>query len=268
MRKSSVKLIKQKKKVFLVIGILSFLCLIGAVMFMLFYDYYPVEDRVDKLKEYAQKDTEDYETIGWIRVQGTNIDFPVVYAPGFNFDGMNDNFAWNEIKTDKLLNRITISGHNFMNLSANPKMADEDSMRFESLMSFVYLDFVKENKYIQYTVNGENYIYKIYAVSFPEHGDTNVFVEKDFTSKEMKQYIEQSLKDSIFKFNIDVDENDKLISLITCTRMFIDEPNREIRIDARLVRDGEMKRNYSVEKTDKYKEIDEVMKGGEYNDEA
>ena len=40
------------------------------------------------------------------------------------------------------------------------------------------------------------------------------------------------------------------------------------RVDARLVRDGELKTNYGVKKTDKYKEIDDIMKGGENNDKA
>ena len=79
-------------------------------------------------------------------------------------------------------------------------MASDDSVRFESLMSFIYLDFVKDNKFIQYTYNGKDYVYEVYAVSFPEYGDTDVFVEENFTKEEMKEYIEQSLEDSIFKF--------------------------------------------------------------------
>ena len=43
---------------------------------------------------------------------------------------------------------------------------------------------------------------------------------------------------------------------------------REFRVDARLVRENELKTNYGVKKTDKYKELDSVMKGGEYNEEA
>ena len=39
----------------------------------------------------------------------------------------------------------------------------------------------------------------------------------------------------------------------------------EFRVDARLVREGEMKMNYGVQKSDKYQEIDDIMKGGENN---
>ena len=258
----------KKKEVFLIIGILSFLCLLSAILFVVFYDYYPVEPRAEQVEEEAKNDTKNYETIGWVRVQGTNIDYPVIYAPGYDFDGMTNNFAWNEVKTDEVLNKVNITGHNITNLSANPKMASDDSIRFESLMSFIYLDFVKDNKFIQYTYNGKDYVYEVYAVSFPEYGDTDVFVEENFTKEEMKEYIEQSLEDSIFKFDIDVNENDKILYLVTCTRMFGYYQDIEFKVDARLVRRGELKLNYDVAPTEKYQEVKEIMEGGENNGKA
>lgn len=233
------------------------------------HDYYPVESRVSNIDEYSKEDPDEYTTVGWIRVQGTNIDYPVIYAPRYDLGYKTDNFAWNEVNSDHLLNKVSINGHNIMNLSSNPLVADKNHTRFEQLMSFVYLDFVEENKYIQYTFDGVDYIYKIFAVSFPEYGETDTFLDHDLSSSEMKDYIEQSLEDSIFEFNIDVDENDKIISLVTCTRMFqLAGEYREFRVDARLVRENELKTNYGVKRTDKYKELDSVMKGGEYNEEA
>lgn len=268
MRKRTKKLISKKKKVFLLIGVLSFFCLLGAIFFLLIYDYFPVESRVDNMKEYAKNDTEDYTTIGWLRVQGTNIDYPVIYAPEYDFSGKTDNFLWNEVHSDKLLNQVSISGHNILNLSSNPAVADKNHRRFEQLMSFIYLDFVKENKYVQYTFNGKDYVYKIFSVSFEKRSDIPKFTREDFSKKEMKDYIQQSLEDSIFEFNIDVDENDKILSLITCTRMFGHYQNIEFRVDARLVRDGEIKTNYGVEKSGKYQEIEDIMEGGEENAKA
>lgn len=265
-------MIKHKKTVFLLVGILSFLCLLVAVLLLVFYDYYPVESRINKLNKYSEKhDNEDYTTTGWIRVQGTDIDYPVLYAPGYNFDVNVGNFAWNEVNPDHLLNKMTINGHNILNLSTNPKVTDPNHGRFEQLMSFIYLDFVKENKYIQFTYQGKDYLYKIFSVSTPSLGDTNAFLDEDLSKDELKDYIKQSLEDSIFEFNIDVNEDDKIISLLTCTRMYDVIPNvgtHNFRVDARLVRDGELKTNYGVKKTDKYKEIDDIMKGGENNDKA
>lgn len=268
MKKRSRLLINRKKKLFLLIGILSFFCLLAAIVFIMVYNYYPIETRIEKITEYAKKDSKDYETIGWLRVQGTNIDYPVIYAPKYDFNGKTDNFVWNEVKSDKLLNQVSISGHNIMNLSSNPLVANKNHRRFEQLMSFVYLDFVKENKYIQYTVNKTDYIYKIFAVTFTERDKIPKFTREDLSNKEMKKLIKQSLEDSIFKFDIDVDENDKILSLITCTRMFGYYNDIEFKVDARLIRKNELKLNYGVEKSDNYQEIEDIMEGRENNEEA
>ncbi len=266
MRKRTRLLILKKKKVFLIVGILSFLCLVFAIIFLLFYNYYPIESRIGRIEEYAKNDKEDYTTVGWLRVQGTNIDYPIIYAPSYDFSGMTYDFLWNEVKSDNLLNQITVSGHNILNLSSNPLVANENHKRFEQLMSFIYLDFIKDNKYIQYTANGNDYLYKIFSVAFSKKSNIKKFTREDLSREEMKEYLNQSLNDSIFEFDVDVDENDKILSLVTCTRMFGHYNDIEFKIDARLVRKGELKLNYGVNKTEKYHEIEKIMEGGE-NDE-
>ena len=84
----------------------------------------------------------------------------------------------------------------------------------------------------------------------------------------MNEYIEQSLEDSIFKFDIDVNENDKILSLVTCTRMYGRYNDIEFKVDARLVRRGELKLNYDVSATEKYQEVKDIMEGGENNGKA
>ena len=61
-------------------------------------------------------------------------------------------------------------------------------------MSFVYLDFVKENKYVQYTFNGRDYVYKIFSVSFEKRSDIPKFTREDFSKKEMKDYLLEFLE--------------------------------------------------------------------------
>ena len=110
------------------------------------------------------------------------------------------------------------------------------------------------------------YLYKIFSVAFSKKSNIKKFTREDLSREEMKEYLNQSLNDSIFEFDVDVDENDKILSLVTCTRMFGHYNDIEFKIDARLVRKGELKLNYGVNKTEKYHEIEKIMEGGE-NDE-
>ena len=108
----------------------------------------------------------------------------------------------------------------------------------------------------------------IFSVSYTEHDNIPKFTRENLTSEEMNDYIKQSLEDSIFKFDIDVNENDKILSLVTCTRMYGRYNDIEFKVDARLVRDGELKLNYDVSETEKYQEVKDIMEGGEYNAKA
>ena len=82
------------------------------------------------------------------------------------------------------------------------------------------------------------------------------------------RYLDKSIDESVFDFDIDVNEGDKILSLVTCTRMFGHYNDIEFRVDARLVRKGELKSNYDVQKSKNYHEIEEIMKGGESDEKV
>lgn len=163
-------------------------------------------------------------------------------------------------ETDKLTNRPLIVGHNIRNVSKNPLVADKEHERFEQLLSFVYLDFAKKNKYIQYTIGDENYLYKIFSVAFVDNDDVEYF-DLSFDKKKLKQYIRKSIKDSMFKFSVDVRDDENILTLVTCTRMFGDDADKAFKIDARMVRKDESATNYQVVENDSYKNIEKIMEG-------
>ena len=156
---------------------------------------------------------------------------------------------------------------NILNLSKNPRIKDENFTRFDSLMAFIYYDFVKKNKYIQYTVGDKNYLYKIYSVRlYNSYDNVETVVKKTYTEKEIGKYIKEIKKDSLYKFRLDVNKKDNLISLITCTRFFGKDYDAAFVVDARMVRKGESIKNYSVRTTDNYKKIKKLMKGDGSNE--
>lgn len=258
------------KQVVLIIAFLLFCLLIGIISFLLLSKKYTVVSRVNNVKEYAKNDPKDYKTVGWLKVEGTNIDYPVIYGPKFDISKKVDDFVWTEADYNNLNNIIFITGHNILNLSSNPLITNSNHKRFEQLMSFTYLDFVKDNKYIQYTFNGEDYLYKIFAVSYVDPNGVDIYNSSQYSKEELQGYINKALKSSIFDFNVKVNGNDKVISLLTCTRMIKTKigENYDFKIDARLVRKGELIKNYEVKTNSNYKEIEKYMKGGDADEKA
>ena len=188
--------------------------------------------------------------VGWIQVQGTNIDYPVM-VPGFDdFNTENINYVWRTPNYTSGEFRETILGHNIVNVSSHPLTDNNNLVDFEPLMSFVYYDVARDNMYIQYTKDGKDDLYVIYAIGFYDYIETD---GRSFeTKEEVKKHIEEVKKNSIYNYNLDVDENDELLTLITCTRFFGLNEKQQFVIDARLVREEETPVKYVVEKNQNY----------------
>lgn len=269
---------KLKAVVIILIIMLLILSVLGIYFLLDIFrkDIYKVDSRVKNIKEERKKDNSSYvKTIGWIKVQGTKIDAPIIYYYGDEEDRNVDenvdadyyikkeNYVWNLNSKEKLYNKVNITGHNLLNLSAHPDVSLKHFSRFDDLMAFVYYDHVKDNKYIQYTIDGKDYIYKIYSVEFVNYNKLDLFADSNYTKKEKDRFINDTKKNSIYDFDVSVNNKDKFISLITCTRFFGDTDEIDFRVNARLVRKGEKLKNYGVKVNKKYKKVKKVLEGEE-----
>ena len=226
-----------------------------------FKPFYETKERTENITKY-NKTHEQTKAVAWIRVQGTNIDYPVIYSDGtVNIQEITEDFTWVLNDIEEVKNRIFVLGHNIRNVSRNPIITDKNHTRFEQLPSFMYLDFIEDNKYVQFTINGKDYLYKIFSVSIVKDSELS-YQTTSLEKEDLKEYIDKSLKESYYDFDIDIDENDNIITLATCTRFYGYSPRYTYKIDARMVRDNEKIKNYKVEENNNYKEIQKTMKGG------
>lgn len=244
--------------------------MVAVLVMKLFYNdgYYRAVNRKSNIKKSQTLDNKDYETIGWIRVQGTNIDYPLYGVVQDTFEyPVTESYLWS-LNMDKDYHNVMITyGHNIMNLGPKPALKDETFTRMEELMSYVYYDFAKKNKYLQLSMNDKDYIYKIFAVNFMYVADLNEYPEGDFSQEDRDGYVKRLLEESIYDYDIDIDSDDNILSVVTCTRFFDDGKNYDFIVSGRLVRPGEKIDNYKVSRNKNYTEIDEIMKGA-MNDEA
>ena len=246
--------------------ILLFLIIVVGLIILLvkfFSPYYTIESRVKDVKKYKGVDGAD--AIGWLRVQGTNIDFPIVYYYNTDVTDPTNDLGWNFNQDTELTKKTTLFSHNVLNVSSNPIITDKNHRRFEQLMSFIYPSFVKKNKYIQYTVGGKDYLYKIYAISF-QNEDSIDYEVTSFSSEQAIEYIESVKKNSYFEFDTDVVETDDLLTLVTCTRFFGATSEYSFVVDARRVREKEKIKNYGITEKKSYNRIKKIMEGEEADD--
>ena len=253
--------------------------LTASVVFILFIAYFGISSMLSQRDFYARSRTsilekrqknnkDDKKTVGWIRVQGTNIDYPVLYAPDYDFLYETEDFAWTEADFEKLNNIVYISGHNIKNMSKKPLITNKKHGRFEQLMSFTYYDFAKDNQFIQYTFGKENYVYQMFAIAYIEGSDLDLYNKNEYSRGDISELIKDVREQSIYDYDIDLREDDKIISLDTCTNMFGDSDNTHFVIFGRLLREDEKANFVKVKTTKQYEFIKDQMKGGDANDEA
>lgn len=255
-----VKIKNKKKFIFLLIVLLLILLVIilnrNKIHDFLF-PIYEVKDRTSNVEKYKKKYGKDV-VIGWIRVQGTNIDYPIIN--NYAYSDYIDNYAWMNGKPEHLSDYMPIYGHNVRNVSIPPVVGDSSMGRFEQLSGFLYFDFAQKNKYIELTYDGKNYLYKIFSISTEDQNDSKSFYYNLDEKNEKTKFINKSLKNSFYKYNVSVNNNDKLVSLITCTRIY-ENTHTNLKIDGKLVKSSNKGYNYGMHEKESYKKIKKILEG-------
>lgn len=249
-RKAKSKKANIKKQMLITGSILVIVVLVVAVVYFSIEDSkfdknitLNFQDRTEDSLEFKQG---DFYTVGWIQVQGTNIDMAVLNGHDYSNGGISD-YAWRSSEYDTDETREVINGHNIINVSSTPIRDMSMLNYFEGLMAFTYYDFAQDNLYISYTKEGKEELYKIYAIGFYDYAGNN---DRSMSNPEqIKEYIASVRDNSIYDYDIEVDENDELITIKTCTRYFGAFEKQLFVIDARKVRDDEKIEKYKVKKS-------------------
>ena len=228
-------------------------------------DYYKIVSKVKTVKTYKINKSKDYTTVGWLRVQGTSIDYPIIHANSLDvsYPITIEKYVWITSLDGKFKNYTNIDGHNLYNVGSNIVKHSKKFTRFEELLDFVYYDFAKENLYFQISTKDGDYIYKIFAVNLLPISSEYASEDDGYDDKnELKNYIDVLLENSFYDYNVDVNNTDKIVSLRTCSKLYDKEySSRDFVVTGRLLRKNEKNDLYSVEKNDKYNDIEKKLNG-------
>ena len=175
-------------------------------------------------------DNEDYR--GWLNVENTNIDYPVLQS----YD--------NQYYLDKDINReYLMSGSIFMNY-LNDGFNDENTVlfghnmrngtMFAQLRKYKDRDFFYGNNNINIELsNGDTLKYEVFSVYVTDVEDNYIQTKFD-NANEYKEFLDRIKNNSIYETEIELSEDDKIITLSTCSFEFN---------DARLVVHGKLIKN-------------------------
>jgi len=160
------------------------------------------------------------DTVGWLQIEGTKLDYPVMHTPHDpnyylyrDFDGRDSKrgsvYAWSETDVFAPSDHITLFGHNMA-----------DGSMFAALNNYVNQQYWEENNLIFFNTLYEYHTYKIFAVfktsanigqGFSYHDYVNAANEEDFNN-----FVATAKSLSFYDTGITPVYGDKLISLSTC----------------------------------------------------
>ena len=165
------------------------------------------------LENYIHQNT---ETVAWIIVNGTNINYPVVqhsdndYYFEHDFYKRKTNIGWvfadYRNNFEELNNNTILYGHNLINRTMFGQLPYLLRNSWQSK---------ENNHYMKLSTKKENSIWKIFSIyKIPPTTD---YLQVRFYSPENYQKFLNTIKNrSSYNFNTDVTEKDKILTLSTC----------------------------------------------------
>lgn len=190
------------------------------------------------------------DVVGWLRVPGTNIDWPVVQNTQdvnyYTHLGYDKQYSYNGViwtnpgtrtsaSASGLSSNTVIYGHNWTNYGASPRIGYSGDVMFAQLTAYHWLSMAQSYPYFYYsTAQGGEFPVKIFACFYTELAFVYNVAEGD-----MNYIISEARRRSRHSFDVDVNSSDKIVTLSTCTRAYGQTSNQRFVVMGRLLRPGE-----------------------------
>lgn len=178
------------------------------------------EEPISPLQKYEELFRQNNDMAGWIMVEDTPINYPVMYTPDnpnyyLNHSFYKESSAYGVPYIAEQCNPLTpsdnviIYGHHMNNGSM-----------FSGLLKFADKDFYEQHKTVRFDTLTETAEYEVFAVfkttayddkGFPYYLFSHAGTEEDFTD-----YVKQCKDLSLYETGVTAEYGDKLLTLSTC----------------------------------------------------
>lgn len=173
-----------------------------------YINYSKVYDELIKINE---------DTVGWLTVNNTKINYPVVqskdndYYLNHAYDKTQNNIGWIFVdyrnNMDAISQNTIIYGHSMV----------KSGLMFSTLEKFADSEWYnnQNNLEISFSIKGKEIKWKVFSIYTIE--TTNDYLYTDFNNEDTYINFINMLKNrSIKNFNVDVNSSDKILTLSTC----------------------------------------------------
>ena len=170
------------------------------------------------------------DTVGWIKVNGTKVNYPVVQTTNNNY---YLNHAFNKTKNaggwvyadfrsnfNTFDKNTIIYAHNLTNRTMFGSLV-------ETQKSYWFTN--PDNHYIKISTPTSNSVWKIFSTYTIE--PTTDYLRTNFEDRNYQEFLDLMKSRSIYNFGVDLTENDKIITLSTCN----DSGTKRIVVQAKMV---------------------------------
>ena len=175
---------------------------------------------VELLPEFAEVFLQNPDLVGWIRIPGTKVDYPVMQTPENpdyylkrNFDHVSSSrgaiYVREVCDVFRPSDNVTIYGHRM-----------QSGAMFGELDKYLSADFCRENPYIYFDTIRQLRTYEVVAVfvtsASPGEGFAyHMFVDAA-TDEEFIEFVDTCKSLALYDTGVEAEPGDKLITLSTC----------------------------------------------------
>ena len=197
-------------------------------------------------KAQNHKKTVNGDTVGWLSIPNTNINYPVVqysdnsyYVYKNYYKQYDQNGVIYADCDDQLNGRLSknniIYGHNWSNVYSR-KVADPSDIMFGQLPSFHTLSFAQKTPFIYFSTLDKDYVWQVFSVFYVEESFN--YITADPSSSHFKTIISEALKRSLHDYHVNVTTSDQILTLSTCTRVYGQRSDQRFVVMAKRVKPG------------------------------
>ncbi|MHA6252415.1 class B sortase [Oceanobacillus sp. CAU 1775] len=184
---------------------------------------------------------ENDELVGWLTIEGTAIDYPIVQTDN-NHDYLQRDFY----KNDNILGSIFMDFRNDIEDTDDRNTIiyghrTKNGTMFEGLTKYLDQAFLDEHPTFTFDTLYDSYEAEVFAV-YNTLTDFN-YIQTDFANTEDYDSLLSNIKShSLVETDVEVGPDDRIITLSTCDYALDDNDGRLV-VQAKLVKKGQSKQN-------------------------